>query len=186
MHNKVNDYVLSQLQVLAHTPLDKIPDILALLEEARKERRQIYVMGNGGSASTASHFACDLGKGTAHANQPRFRVTSLSDNFPMFSAYANDLGYDQVFVEPLITLADPGDVAIAFSGSGNSPNVLRAIEEANRMGLYTIGLTGFDGGALKDLAKYSIVVPCNQMDQIEDVHLLLAHAICRSFKLEHE
>ncbi|MGB8643864.1 MAG: SIS domain-containing protein [Anaerolineae bacterium] len=186
MHHSVNEYMSTQLDIIARTPLDRIPEILALFQEVRKERRHVYVFGNGGSGSTASHFACDLGKGTVRADKPRFKVTALQDNLAMFSAYSNDMGYDKVFVEPLITLAEPGDIAIAFSGSGNSPNVLRAIEEANQRHLHTIGFSGFQGGALKDLAQFSVVVPCDQMDQIEDVHLMLAHAICRAFKLEHE
>ncbi len=186
MHHFVDDYVQSQLDVLTRLPLDKMPDILALLQQVQQERRNVYVFGNGGSASTATHFACDLGKGANRPDRPRFRVTALHDNPAMFSAYANDLGYDRVFSEPLITYAEPGDVAVAFSGSGNSTNVLRAIEVANKNGLHTVGFSGFQGGALKDLAQISVVVPCNEMDQIEDVHLLLAHAICRAFKLEHE
>jgi D-sedoheptulose 7-phosphate isomerase len=186
MPQSVDQYLAEQLHIIAQTPRDKIPDILALLESARSERRHIFLFGNGGSGSTASHFACDLGKGTIRADKPRFKVTALHDNLPTFSAYANDLGYDRVFAEPLITLAEPGDIAIAFSGSGNSPNVLRALELANARGLRTIGFAGFKGGALRDLAQISLVVPSEVMGQIEDVHLMLTHGLCHALTLQHE
>ena len=186
MSNAVDLYFSEQLQVVAKTPRDKIPQILALLEQARAERRHVFVFGNGGSGSTASHMACDLAKSTIRPDKPRFKVTSLSDNVPTFSAYANDHGFDRVFAEPLISLAEPGDIAIAFSGSGNSPNVLRALEVANERRLATIGLSGFDGGALKDLSQISLVVPSQVMGQIEDIHLMLAHALCSALSLVHE
>ena len=186
MPHLIDQYLAQQLQVIAQTPRDKIPDILALLERARDERRHIFLFGNGGSGSTASHFACDLGKSTIRVDKPRFRVIALHDNLATFSAYANDFGYDRVFAEPLITLAEPGDVAIAFSGSGNSPNVLRALEAANSLGLNTIGLSGFTGGALRDLSQISLVVPSEIMGQIEDVHLMLTHALCSALSLKHE
>jgi D-sedoheptulose 7-phosphate isomerase len=186
MPHSVDQYLAEQLQVIAETPRDRIPEILALLEKAREERRHIFLFGNGGSGSTASHFACDLGKGTIRADKPRFKVTALQDNLATFSAYANDQGYDRVFAEPLITLAEPSDIAIAFSGSGNSPNVLRALETANARGLHTIGFTGFKGGGVRDLARISLVVPSQQMGQIEDVHLMLTHALCHALTLQHE
>jgi len=104
---------------------------------------------------------------------------------PVLTAYANDVGYDAVFAEPLITLAERGDIAIAFSGSGNSPNVLRGMQTAGKLGLVTIGFTGFEGGKLKDYVELHINVPSPLMPQIEDVHLMLTHAICEMLKLEH-
>lgn len=186
MPHSVDQYLAEQVQVIAQTPRDKIPEILALLERAREERRHIFLFGNGGSGSTASHFACDLGKGTIRADKPRFKVTALHDNLATFSAYANDQGYDRVFAEPLITLSEPGDIAIAFSGSGNSPNVLRGLETANARGLHTIGLSGFNGGAVRELAQISLIVPSQHMGQIEDVHLMLTHALCNALTLRHE
>jgi D-sedoheptulose 7-phosphate isomerase len=186
MTHPVDQYLLEQLQVIAQTPRDRIPGILALLERARDEKRHIFLFGNGGSGSTASHFACDLGKSTIRADKPRFKVIALHDNFPTFSAYANDHGYERVFAEPLITLAEPGDLAIGFSGSGNSPYVLRALEAANGRGLSTIGFSGFEGGALKNLSQISLVVPSDVMGQIEDVHLMLTHALCNALTIKHE
>lgn len=186
MPDPVDSYLAQLVKVVAQCPRDKIPVILSVLESARQERRHIFLFGNGGSGSTASHFACDLGKGTIRANKPRFRVTALHDNLPTFSAYANDQGYDRVFAEPLITLSEPGDVAIGFSGSGKSPNVLRAFETANERGLVTIGFSGFDGGEVKNLSQISLVVPSDHMGQIEDVHLTLTHALCNALSLRHE
>jgi D-sedoheptulose 7-phosphate isomerase len=186
MLHVVDEYLAHQLEVIAKTPRDRISEILALLERAREERRHIFLFGNGGSGSTASHFACDLGKSTIRADKPRFKVTALHDNLAMFSAYANDHGFDRVFAEPLITLSEPGDIAIGFSGSGNSPNVLRALEAANDRGVFTIGFSGFNGGALRELSQISLVVPSEVMGQIEDVHLMLTHALCSALTLEHE
>jgi D-sedoheptulose 7-phosphate isomerase len=137
----------------------------------------VIIMGNGGSAATASHFACDLGKGTLAPGQPRFRVISLTDNMPLFSALANDFGYDQVFSEQLKSLVREGDVVIGISGNGNSPNVLNGIRAAREAQAITVGLVGFDGGALKDLADLSIHVPSDCMEQVEDVHVILEHLI---------
>jgi D-sedoheptulose 7-phosphate isomerase len=186
MRNAVDEYLEQQLRVIAQTPRERIPQVLAVLERAREERRHIFLFGNGGSGSTASHFACDLGKSTIRADKPRFKVTALHDNLATFSAYANDHGYDRVFAEPLISLAETGDIAIAFSGSGNSPNVLRALEAANARGILTIGFSGFEGGALKDLTQISLIVPSEVMGQIEDVHLMLTHALCGALSLKHE
>lgn len=186
MSNPVDQYLAAQLKVIERTPREKIPEILAILERAREEKRRIFLFGNGGSSSTASHFACDLGKSTIRPDKPRFRVNALHDNLATFSAYANDHGYDRVFAEPLITHSEPGDIAIGFSGSGNSSNVLRAFEVANARGLRTIGFSGYSGGALKDLVEVSLIVPSEIMGQIEDVHLMLTHALCSALSLEHD
>jgi D-sedoheptulose 7-phosphate isomerase len=139
-------------------------------------------MGNGGSASTASHFACDLGKNTVIAGQPRFRVLALTDNMAMFSAYANDNGYESVFAEQLANLVNPQDVVIAISASGNSPNVLKAIKLATQTGATTIGLTGFNGGHLGKLVDIEIRVPSSLIEQVEDVHLMLEHLIVTAIR----
>lgn len=186
MAHPVDTYLTQLLQIIERSPRDQIPAILAVLERARRERRHIFLFGNGGSGSTASHFACDLGKGTIRADKPRIRVLALNDNLPTFSAYANDQGYDRVFAEPLITLSEPEDVAIGFSASGNSLNVLRALEAANERGLVTIGFSGFDGGALKNHSKINLIVPSDHMGQIEDVHLMLTHALCNALSLQHD
>ncbi|MCL4395224.1 MAG: SIS domain-containing protein, partial [Chloroflexi bacterium] len=147
---------------------------------------RIFVFGNGGSSSTASHFACDLGKGTVVPDRPRFRVLCLSDNVPTLTAYANDVGYEIVFSELLATHGNRGDIAIAFSGSGNSPNVLRAVETAAKNGLVTVGFSGSNGGKLKHGVEYSVNVNANKMELIEDVHLSMTHAICEMLKLKHD
>lgn len=138
-------------------------------------------MGNGGSAATASHFACDLAKGTIKDNpyiKKRFKVIALTDNIPLITAWSNDTDYSQVFIEQLRNLLNKDDVVIAISASGSSENVLKAVEYANQRGALTIGLTGFDGGKLKDIANKCLKVSSDSMERIEDVHLILEHLLC--------
>lgn len=143
--------------------------------------RTVYLCGNGGSGSNASHFCEDLGKGTLRREdfdndkKKRLRVVSLTDNTPYILAWANDEGFDRVFVEQLKNLAQPGDLLVAISGSGNSPNVLRAVDWANRNGLTTLGCTGFSGGKLKALARYNLHVPLDDMGIVESIHLTAFH-----------
>lgn len=154
-----------------------IAQIVPILLEARAADRTIYFFGNGGSASTASHFVCDIGKATIRGEGQRFRCVALVDNVESLTAWANDAEYARVFAEQLRTLAHPGDVAFGISGSGNSPNVLKAMEIAKGLGLRTIGLTGMGGGKLKGLVEVPVVVPSNNMQHIEDVHLLIGHLL---------
>ena len=176
---KSMDRYLTQLQgVLDRLPRDDIHSVIALLQYARANGRQVFILGNGGSAATASHFACDLGKGTICGGRQRFRVMALTDNMPLFSAWANDTGYENVFSQQLANWAQVGDVVIAISGSGNSANVLHAVRQARSTGAVTVGLTGFHGGQLKGLVDVKVVVPCDCMEQIEDVHLIVEHLIC--------
>ncbi len=143
--------------------------------------RIVFVCGNGGSGSNASHFCEDLGKGTLlrrdfdNDAKKRLRVLSLTDNTPYILAWGNDEGFDRVFVEQLKNLASPGDLLIAISGSGNSPNVLRAVEWANRNGLKTFGCTGFEGGKLRGLAQQGLHVPLDDMGIVESIHLTAFH-----------
>ncbi len=181
----LQEYFEIEQQLLKNASLDKVDAIVHLLEHARADGRKIFLFGNGGSASTASHFACDLGKGTIKPGRPRIKVIALNDSLPTLTAYANDFGYETVFAEPLLTLAERGDLAIAFSGSGNSPNVLRGMETAEKLGLTTVGFSGFAGGKLKDRVEYHVNVPNDVMGIIEDVHLIMTHAICEMLKLEH-
>ncbi|TAH53439.1 MAG: SIS domain-containing protein [Chloroflexota bacterium] len=178
-------YFQDQQALLSQLDTTTLGTILEILERARTERHHIFVFGNGGSASTASHFAADLGKNTVRSHMPRFQVTCLNDNMAIFSAYANDDGYDSVFAEPLISLSNSGDVAIAISASGNSPNVVRAIQAANERGLVTIGLAGMSGGKLAQLARHSIVVPSQSYEHVEDAHLMLCHALVATIKQNH-
>ena len=141
----------------------------------------LYLAGNGGSAAAASHLSVDLGKGTVAADKlrdeshRRLRIVSLTDNVPWITAVANDLEYEQVFVQQLMSAAVPGDALMAFSGSGNSPNVLAAVDWANRRGLRTFGLTGFDGGRLKELQQDGVHVDLDDMGMVESVHVCLFH-----------
>jgi D-sedoheptulose 7-phosphate isomerase len=154
-----------------------IARIVPILLKAREAGRTIFFFGNGGSASTASHFVVDIGKATIQGDRRRFRCVALVDNVESVTAWANDSEYAKVFSEQLATLAVQGDVAFGISGSGNSPNVLRAMETAAQMGLTTIGLTGMGGGKLKGASQVPIVVPSNSMQHIEDAHLLICHLL---------
>jgi D-sedoheptulose 7-phosphate isomerase len=163
--------------ILHQLPQDQIAQIINTLEQARTERRQIFLIGNGGSAATASHFANDLLKSTVAEDKPRMKVIALTDNIPIMMAYANDCGYETIFAEPLDALAAPGDVLVAFSGSGRSPNVIRALDLARQRDLTTIGFTGRDGGEMLARCDLCLVAPCQPMEQIEDIHVVLTHLI---------
>jgi D-sedoheptulose 7-phosphate isomerase len=146
-----------------------------------RQQRFVFVIGNGGSGSNASHFCEDLGKGTLRRedfdndSKRRLRILSLTDNTPYILAWGNDEGFERVFVEQLKNLAGPGDLLIAISGSGNSPNILRAVEWANRHGLKTFGCTGFGGGKLRTLAQQGLHVPLDDMGIVESIHLTAFH-----------
>lgn len=172
------DVYLSDLKkVIDSLPLDTLEAIYTRLDACQRQEKTLFVFGNGGSAATASHMVCDLGKNTRGTEKPRLRVIGLNDNMPIFSAYANDEGYDRVFAEQIISLGRAGDVALAISGSGNSPNVLAGVEAAKENGLFTIGFTGFSGGKLKDMVDLALVVPVNDMEQVEDLHMILDHMV---------
>ena len=163
--------VLAQLSVLA------IETIVDRLFQAYSENRSVYVFGNGGSAALASHAACDLGKGTVTNGNKFFRIISLTDNVPLITAWANDARYEDIFAAQLRPLIQPGDIAFAISGSGNSPNVLKALCSSREAGGFNVGLSGFQGGEMKALCDLCVVVPSENMQQIEDSHLCLVHAI---------
>jgi D-sedoheptulose 7-phosphate isomerase len=183
--NSVKDYFETQVRLFNQLDYAPVEQVIARLDRARAEGRCIFLFGNGGSAATASHFACDLGKGTIQPDRLRLQVISLADNLATLTAYANDLGFDTIFAEPLITLAKPGDIAIAFTASGNSPNVVRAVQAAEKIGVTTIGFTGFDGGKIKDRVELNVHVPINSFPHVEDIHLALTHVICEMLKLPH-
>ncbi len=170
-------YISELQQVLAGLPAEPIAAMMDIIQRARLEGRTIFIVGNGGSASTASHFACDLGKNTVVPGVPRFRVMALTDNMEVFSAYANDLGYENVFAEQLASFLHAGDVIIAISTSGNSPNVLRAAEFGRMAGATTIGWTGRSGGRLAGLVDLLIQVPSDRIEQVENAHLALHHLV---------
>jgi len=170
-------YVSRVSNTLEILPLKSIALVIEVLREARNAGARIYIMGNGGSATTASHFAGDLSKGANADGKPRIKAQALVDNIASFSAWANDTSYENVFAEQLENFVEPNDVVIGISGSGNSGNILNGMELAGRKGAHTIGLTGFEGGKLKDTTDISVIVPSDSMEQIEDIHLLLCHLI---------
>src|SRR3990172_12450267 len=174
---EIKEYLNDIGSILNKLPTEKIDEIINKFMDAYRDNRQIFLFGNGGSAATASHFACDLGKGTAAQNKKRFRVYSLADNIPLLTAWANDTDYEFIFSRQMENFIDKGDIAFALSGSGNSKNILNALELAREKGALTIGLTGYSGGKMKDLCHICIIVENNNMQQIEDVHMILCHII---------
>ncbi len=162
----------------------KLESIAEIFLRAQREGRQVFFLGNGGSASTASHMAVDFGKGTFVQGQPRLRAISLTENVGLLTAWANDANYESVFEEQLENLLDPKDVVVAISASGNSPNVLRAAEFARKRGAVTIGLIGFGGGKLKGLVDIDITVSSRNYGQVEDFHLSVNHILSQYVKEE--
>ena len=175
------DYLADLKSVLDKLPLAELDKIVAAIEAAHAAGKQIFVIGNGGSAATASHMMNDLNKGTlghkGDAPWKRFKVIALTDNVSLMTAWANDTDYNTVFAEPLKNLANRGDVLIAISASGNSPNIVAAVEVAKQMGLTVLGLGGFSGGKLAQMADACFVVPSNGYGPVEDVHMILDHII---------
>jgi D-sedoheptulose 7-phosphate isomerase len=161
--------------------LGKVTKAIELLADARGQGRMIFVCGNGGSASTASHFVCDMVKGASFKRASRFRIMALTDSLATITAYSNDVAYESIFVEQLRNFAEPGDVVMLISGSGNSANVIRAAEYANSVGCHTLALTGRDGGSLGPLADVQIRVAEPHMGRIEDGHMVVCHMICYYF-----
>lgn len=155
---------------------------VAEVKEAFNRGSQIFVCGNGGSASTASHFACDINKGVSFGKDKRFKVICLNDNIPTMMAYANDVSYDDVFVEQLKNFLVKDDLVIGVSSSGNSENVLRAIRYGNDSGGKTFGMCGYGGGKLKELTHKSLVINSNDIQKVEDLHLIIFHCAMQWFK----
>lgn len=174
----IRQYFSSVQDLLNHVPFETVEQAADALMAANRAGQTVFIFGNGGSAATATHFGCDLAKRPIVAGQPRFRVISLTDNNALMTALSNDISYDAVFAEQLIPLVRKGDVAIGISGSGNSRNVLNAIEVAKQAGATTIGFSGYDGGKLKPMVDISVHIPSFNMAMVEDVHLMLEHAIC--------
>ena len=179
----IQNYISTLQQTMDRLPQQLIAKVINVLQRARLQGSQIFIMGNGGSASTASHFVCDLAKNTRHSDLPHFRVIGLTDNMAILSAYANDEGYASVFSQQLANLIRPNDVVIGISASGNSQNVLTAIEEAQKHdNVTTIGFTGFDGGQLGQMVHINVHVNSNIIEHVEDVHLMLEHMIVKIMK----
>jgi D-sedoheptulose 7-phosphate isomerase len=176
----VEEHVAEVRTVLARISVDEVERVVEIILDAHRRRQHVYILGNGGSASTATHFACDLSKATIIQGRARLRVTSLTDNVALLTAWANDTSYENVFAEQLANLLNPGDVVIAISASGNSPNVLSAIKAAQACGATTVGIVGFSGGSLKSAVDAAIHVPSDSYGVVEDCHLVLEHAITES------
>ena len=179
---QIATYISSLQETLNHLPVDSIARVVDILQEARVSGRQVFIMGNGGSASTATHFVCDLAKNTRRDDLPHFRVVGLTDNMAIFSAYANDEGYEHVFEAQLDNLLNPGDIVIAISASGNSKNVLNAMNLARQRNAVAIGFTGFDGGRLQSLVDVQVHVESQVIEHVEDIHLMLEHMIVKTLK----
>jgi len=175
------NYKTDLLKAIESLDFGKIESVIHVLRTARDDGRSIFVCGNGGSASTASHFVCDMVKGASYQKTNRFRIMALTDSLPTLTAYSNDVGYECVFAEQLKNFARPEDVVIAISGSGNSANVLRAIEYGNSIGCMTIALTGRNGGKLGPMAQLHINVSNTHMGRIEDVHMVIMHMVSYYF-----
>ncbi len=172
-----HSYFRSLSDTIAKIPIADIEAVSDILMRAYQRHQMTYVFGNGGSAALASHFACDLAKGTRNGSAKRFKVLALTDNVPLMTAWANDSSYEDIFAEQLAIFASPGDVAFAISASGNSPNVLKALKVARHAGVITAGLTGFEGGKMRALCDASVVIPADNMQLIEDLHLCVTHSL---------
>ncbi len=174
----VKNYLLHLTDLIGRLDHDSISEVIELLLQARKDKKQVFFIGNGGSAATASHFANDLAIGTRTPDNP-FNVISLTDNNSVMTAIGNDFGYENLFVKQLETIFSEGDLLVAISASGNSPNVINAIEYAKEKKGVTIGLTGFEGGKLRQAADHVIHVPTEKGEYgpVEDVHMIFDHVI---------
>jgi D-sedoheptulose 7-phosphate isomerase len=175
---RYREELISAIQTI---DVDKVAEAIALFDETRRNGRAIFVAGNGGSAATASHFVCDMVKGASFGKPLRFRIQCLNDSMPTMTAYSNDLSYADAICEQLKNFAQAGDIYMALSGSGNSANVIRAMECAKSIGCRTLALTGRDGGALGPLAELNIHVPEAHMGRIEDAHHVICHMIAYAF-----
>ena len=171
----IDDYINLEIDVLKKLPRDELNNFIFELDEARKRNATIYIMGNGGSAATASHFVNDFNKGVSEYIEQKFRFVCLNDNIATVMAIANDISYDAIFEFQLRGKATANDLVIGISGSGNSKNVLRAIQLAKSVGAKTIGLTGYDGGKLKQIVDLSVHVPVMSMQITEDIHMMFDH-----------
>ena len=174
-------YQAELMKVIESIDPQAVDQAIQLLAKARDQGRRIFTCGNGGSASSASHFATDMVKGASFGRLSRFRILALTDSLSTISAYSNDVSYECVFVEQMKNFAEPGDVLIAISSSGQSPNVIRAVEYGNAIGCHTIALTGRDGGPLGPLAQLNIQIPHQHTGRIEDAHMVVLHMICYYF-----
>ena len=176
---RIRTYLGEVSDLVMQVPPEEIEKITGIIMDAYRRGRTVYVFGNGGGSATSSHFVCDLAKGTAAEGKPRLKAVSLAENVALLTAWANDTDYTNTFGEQLSNFVQGGDVVIGLSGSGMSPNVINAFHVANEAGATTVLFSGFRGGTARTVADESIVVPSDDMQQIEDVHLILTHIIFR-------
>jgi D-sedoheptulose 7-phosphate isomerase len=178
----LGEHIEAVRDALSKIPLAEVEGVVDVIRAAHGRGGHVYVMGNGGSASTATHFACDLSKATIVEGRSRLRVSSLSDNVALLTAWANDTSYDNVFAEQIRSLVNRLDVVVAISASGNSPNVLNGIDAAKDRGAITVGLVGCTGGELRYRVDVCVHVQNHDYGVVEDCHLVLEHAITASIK----
>lgn len=181
MKDWINNYITAQKAALDSIPAEAVAQLIERLRQVLKEGRQIFVFGNGGSAANASHFATDLGKGASDKLDRRFRVLSLNDNVSWMTALGNDYAYEDIFVRQLMNYARAGDLVLAMSVSGNSPNVVKAIEWSVKNGLQTVALVGAKRGRLAELAHTVIVIDSDHYGRVEDAHMGICHILCYAF-----
>jgi len=177
----IDQYRASQRAATEAIPTDAVARLIATLRAALNEDRQVFVFGNGGSAANASHFATDLGKGASDKIGRRFRVLSINDNVSWITALGNDYAYEDVYVRQLMNYARPGDVVLVMSVSGNSPNVVKAVQWAREHKVWTAALVGAKRGRLADLADLAIVIPSEHYGRVEDAHMTICHMLCYAF-----
>ena len=177
MEKEIKEYLKELKNIIDSISVKELQSVISAILNAYNHGRKIFVMGNGGSSATSSHFACDINKGVGYKLKNRPEVICLNDNIPIMLAYANDISFEDIFVEQLKNLIEKKDLVIAISSSGNSKNIIKAIEFANNYGAVTVGLTGNDGGKLASLCKYSLIVKSADMQKIEDMHMVVVHII---------
>jgi len=178
----INSYFTELGQMLRAISQVHLQEILSLLEDAYRNGHRIFIMGNGGSAATASHLALDLAKNTIIPGVPRLKAISLTDHVPLITAWSNDTAYEHIFAEQLANMIEPGDVVIGISTSGNSPNVINALNLAKKARAFTVGLLGAKGGLIKNAVDAYVLAPGQNIEQEEDAHLILAHIITRHMR----
>ena len=182
MNKDLINYIEDLKMLLDCIDVEKVEQAINILQKAHQEKKRIFIIGNGGSAATANHFACDFGKNAIPDDENRFKLISLSDHSSAITAYGNDNGFENVFSEQLKNLMEKGDILFAISASGNSPNIIKAVEYAKGKEGAIIGLTGFDGGKLKELSDVNINIVSEKYEPIEDLHLIITHMIVTWFK----
>lgn len=177
----VNKYIRQQEENLGSFPFEQVAEIIKRFKQALDEGRQIFIFGNGGSAANASHFVTDLGKGSSDKTYKRFRCLSLNDNVSWITALSNDYSYDDIFVRQLMNLAQPGDLVFMMSVSGNSPNLIKALEWGHENNIYSITLVGNNKGRIADLADMAVVIGDTHYGRVEDMHMTICHIIAYAF-----